>query len=494
MKKYILSTLLLYTAFSTAIHTEHSYAAVKDNQTAINSLKTLPKSENARVSFNKYSVVQTSTDELGFTHYTLAPKVKGKLIDDSEIKVHVDPQGKVVLINGETDTNVQEPTNKIQISKDQAITYAFNAISIKQDQAKNFPGEVVKQINLNIDGDKNAYVYDVELITTFPSVSHWKIKINAQDGSIVSQQNLISAAATTGLGLGVNGSYKTLNINSGTTYTLEDLTHTGSLTTYQYNTTTGQGIIVSDSDKTFNATNQKAAVDAHYYANRVYNYYKNTFDRDSYDGKGTSIPSLVGVNTIFTTNDYRNNAAWLGDKMVYGDGDGSKFRVTSGALDVVAHEITHGVTQTTAALGNQGQTGALNESISDVFAYFIDPQDWLIAEDIYTPSITGDGLRSLSNPEAYGQPSNMSAYTSITADNGGVHTNMGIPNKAAYNTINALGIDKSQRIYYRALTQYFTSTSNFLDAKNALIQAARDLYGETAATSIKVAWDNVGVK
>lgn len=207
----------------------------------------------------------------------------------------------------------------------------------------------------------------------------------------------------------------------------------------------------------------------------MYDYYKKKFGRESYDNKGTAIPSLVGVNTIYSTNDYRNNAAWIGDKMIYSDGDGSKFRATSGVLDVVAHEITHGVTQTTAAFGNQGQTGALNENISDGFSYFNDPQDWLIAEDIYTPSIAGDSLRSLANPELYGQPSNMSGYVTTSADYGGVHTNIGIPNKAAYNTITSIGIDKAQQIYYRALTQHLTSTSNFLDAKQALVQSAIDL-------------------
>lgn len=493
MNKHILSTLITVVITTTAA-TQTTQAAVKDNQSAIDSLKTLPNSENAKAMFHKYSVHNQTTDELGFTHYTLVPKVKGKVIDDSEIKVHVNPKGKVVMINGATDAKDQIPSNKIQLSKEQALTKAFDAINMKQSDAKNFPGEVVKQNTLNIDSDKMLYVYDIELITTFPTIGHWNIKVNAQDGTIVAKDNEIKKTATTGLGLGVTGSYKSININSGTTYTLEDLTHAGQLTTYQYNTATGVGTIVSDTDKTFNATNQKAPVDAHYYAGRVYDYYKKTFGRESYDNKGTAIPSLVGVNTIYTTNDYRNNAAWIGDKMIYGDGDGTKFRATSGALDVVAHEITHGVIQTTSALGNQGQTGALNESISDVFAYFNDPQDWLIAEDIYTPSIAGDGLRSLANPELYGQPSNMSGYVTTTADYGGVHTNMGIPNKAAYNTITAIGIDKSQQIYYRALTQYLTSTANFLDAKQALVQSANDLYGTTIANQVSIAWDQVGVK
>lgn len=494
MKIKIISTLIVATTISTTL-TSQSQASQFDSKSAVESLKTLPKSENARALFNKYNVIDTVTDDLGFTHYTLTPKANGKVFANKEIKVHVNPQGKVVLINGETDAKVSNPTNTVKLSKQTAISKAFEAINIKESEAKNFSGPVVKKAELNIDGDAGQYVYDIELVTTSPSIGHWNIKINAENGQITAKQNLIETAATTGLGLGVIGSYKTININSVTgAYTLENLTHTGRLETYQYNSSTGQGTIVSDTDKTFNATNQRAAVDAHYYAGRVYDYYKNIHGRDSYDGLGTGIPSLVGVNSINTLNDYRNNAAWLGDKMIYGDGDGTRFRATSGAIDVVAHEITHGVTQTTAKLVNQGQAGALNESMSDVFAYFIDPQDWLIAEDVYTPSIAGDGLRSLANPEAYGQPSNMSGYLNTTADYGGIHTNMGIPNKAAYNTITTIGKEKSEKIYYRALTQYLTSTSTFLDAKNALVQSAKDLYGTAVADQVTAAWDKVGVK
>lgn len=102
MNKHIISTLITV-VLTTTVATQTTQAAVKDNQSAIDSLKTLPNSENAKAMFHKYSVYNQTTDELGFTHYTLVPKVKGKVIDDSEIKVHVNPKGKVVMINGATD-------------------------------------------------------------------------------------------------------------------------------------------------------------------------------------------------------------------------------------------------------------------------------------------------------------------------------------------------------------------------------------------------------
>lgn len=131
--------------------------------------------------------------------------------------------------------------------------------------------------------------------------------------------------------------------------------------------------------------------------------------------------------------------------MVYGDGDGTTFTSLSGALDVVAHELTHAVTERTAGLQYQNQSGALNESFSDVFGYFLDPTDYLLGEDIYTPGVSGDALRSLSNPTQYGQPAHMSNYVNTTSDNGGVHTNSGIPNKAAYNTISSIGKAKAEK-------------------------------------------------
>lgn len=494
MNKKLFSTIFTVSVLTATLTTQVEAAQVVDNNTAIESLKTLPKSANARALFNKYTVIETKQDDLGYTHYTLSPKVKGKVVSDKEIKVHVNPQGKVVLINGETDVDLPSPINAVTLTKQNALNKAFAAINTTEAQASNLGSNVVKRNELNIDSDTNKFVYDIELITTTPSIGHWNIKVDAATGAIIDHISLVDNVATTGTGVGVLGSFKSININSEASgYSLTDLTRTGAISTYRFNTATSQGDLVIDTDKTFNSDTQRAAVDAHYYAGRVYDYFKNVHGRNSYDGLGASISSIVGVNTIKTTNDFRNNAAWIGDKMIYGDGDGTKFRATSGAIDVVAHEITHGVTQTSAKLVNQGQSGALNESMSDVFAYFIDPQDWLIAEDIYTPAIAGDGLRSLSNPEAYGQPSHMRSYINTTADNGGIHTNMGIPNKAAYNTITSIGRAKSEKIYYRALTQYLTSTSSFADAKNALIQSARDLYDETTATNVKNAWDKVGV-
>ncbi|MGV2928941.1 M4 family metallopeptidase [Macrococcus capreoli] len=501
MSKKLISPVLLSLLVATSVSGHEAYAKentpkvkVTTKADAINSLKSLPNSKKAKQFAKFYDVVDTTTDELGFTHYTLQPKLHGKFIDNQQIKVHVNKAGEVVLINGDTNKAVTTPTNSVTISKDTAIDNAFTAIHTTKEEAKNETGEVVKSIDLSIDDKKKLYVYNVELITTAPKIGNYVVTINAQNGNIMNVEDKMKRVATTGLGLGVIGSYKTINItNEATSYYLSDATRKGEIATYAYNPTTKVADLVSDTDKTFNAANQKAAVDAHYYAGRVYNYYKNTFGRESYDNLGSAIPSIVHLNTVKTTNDNLNNAGWAGDKMIYGDGDGTTFRATSGALDVVAHEITHGVTASTAKLVYSGQSGALDESLSDTFAYFNDPADWLIGEDIYTPNVAGDGVRDISNPAAKGMPAHMSQYVNTTADYGGVHTNMGIPNKAAYYTITAVGKDKAEKIYYRALTTYLTSNATFADAKQALTQSAQDLYGATVAAQVKDAWNKVGV-
>lgn len=468
-------------------------ATVNDKDDTQQALAKLPSSKNVQHLHKDYHVANSEKDHLGYTHYTLYPKKDNKFATDKEVKIHVNSQGKVVLINGELDAKKVQPTNQMTLSQDEAINHAFNSIDVERSEASNGQDNVVKSVKSVIDGDKNKYVYEVELIMLTPHAAHWKINVDAQTGNIVKKENMMHTAATQGEGKGVLNDRKRININSiSGGYSLEDLTHTGRLSAYDFNAQTGQTPLFTDKDRTFDSDRQKAGVDANYYAANVYDYYQQTFGRNSYDNHGSPINSIAHVNN-FQGEDNRNNAAWIGDKMIYGDGDGRTFIELSGANDIVAHEITHGVTQETANLVYQDQPGALNESFSDVFGYFVDDNDWLMGEDVYTPGQKGDALRSMSHPSYYNQPEHMNNYVKTNSDNGGVHTNSGIPNKAAYLTINKIGKQQAQQIYYRALTQYLTSTADFSDARNALIQSAYDLYGRNTAEQISTAWQQVGV-
>jgi len=239
-------------------------------------------------------------------------------------------------------------------------------------------------------------------------------------------------------------------------------------------------------------------------AGTTYDFYHEVLQRNSVDNKGLRLDSTVHYQKQY------NNAFWNGQQMVYGDGDGKLFLGFTGALDVIAHELTHGVTQyaVPGGLVYDGQSGALNESISDVFGSVVkqwhlkqsvDQADWLIGAGIMAPSV-GKALRSMADPgnkdltwSGDDQPKDMSGYV----DGGDVHTNSGIPNHAFYAAAIALkgnSWDKAGPIWYKALP-LLTPNATFADMAKATMQAATLLYGDGSAevNAVQAAWKVVGV-
>ncbi|MGI8900739.1 MAG: protealysin inhibitor emfourin [Nocardioides sp.] len=235
--------------------------------------------------------------------------------------------------------------------------------------------------------------------------------------------------------------------------------------------------------------------------------FAKAFGRASYDGHGASV-----VATVHYGRDY-DNAFWDGSQLVFGDGDGRVFGRFTKPVDVLAHEFTHGVTQHTSGFDYSGQSGALNESMSDVFAaclkqrllgHRVDEADWLIGEGIFLPTVHGRALRSMSEPgTAYDDPvlgqdpqvASMADYVDTTEDNGGVHLNSGIPNRAFH--LAAVGIggvawEVPGRIWYAALTSGIGPTANFADFAVATLDAASAV-SEEARSAVAAAWSVVGV-
>jgi Zn-dependent metalloprotease len=239
--------------------------------------------------------------------------------------------------------------------------------------------------------------------------------------------------------------------------------------------------------------------------------YSECFGRDSIDGEG-----LVLTSTVHYDRGYAN-AFWDGAQMVFGDGDGEIFGNFTASIDVTGHELTHGVTQYTANLAYEGQSGALNESISDVFGSLAkqhalgqstDEADWLIGAGLFMPGVRGDALRSMKAPgTAYDdprlgkdpQPDHMSGYIETQDDNGGVHLNSGIPNRAFYLTAAEIGgnaYDDAGKIWYTTLTSGTLSESaTFAEFAEATQAGARELFGEdsTQLAAVTRAWQTVGV-
>ena len=257
--------------------------------------------------------------------------------------------------------------------------------------------------------------------------------------------------------------------------------------------------VVTTNPGSWNAT----AVSAHVNASRSYDYFEQKFQRLSLNGNGGNIISVINITD--ESGKGFDNAFWNGVFMGYGNG-GQAFKPLAGALDVAGHEMTHGVIENTAKLEYRNQSGALNESFADIFGAMIDRDDWTLGEDVVNRSVFPSGaLRSLQNPNQGGkndpgyQPMYMSQYEVLRdtpeQDNGGVHINSGIPNHAFYLFTTAQGMnkDKAEEIYYHALTTYLGRTSRFADLRLAVIQSAKDLYGDAEVQAARAAFDKVGI-
>jgi Zn-dependent metalloprotease len=243
----------------------------------------------------------------------------------------------------------------------------------------------------------------------------------------------------------------------------------------------------------------------------TFDFWWDAYERNGLDGAGGPLLATVHYGELY------DNAFWNGERMVFGDGDGEVFRGFTGSLTVIAHELAHGVIEDEGGLVYRDQSGALNESIADVFGALAeqhslgqtaDQASWLIGEGIFTDAVEGAALRSLSAPgTAYDddilgrdpQPAHMNDFVVTRDDNGGVHINSGIPNHAFYLVATALGGSAWERaglIWYRTLTaRTLSPTADFTAFAHATLAAAGTEYGEESeeVAAVRAAWTGVGV-
>ncbi|MCM3089764.1 MULTISPECIES: M4 family metallopeptidase [unclassified Cytobacillus] len=486
---------------------------------AINYLKKHQDHTGIKSPEKNLKVKEVQKDELGMTHVRFNQAINGVPIEGSEVIVHYNENNEVVSVNGRVNQTIAEAAvnTSVSLKSDTAVKTALTAVNAPQELTYE---PVTELVVYPFEGENHtAYKVNVNFMGDEPG--NWFVFVDAKTGEVIDQYNGIMHAeehkTQKGFGKGVNGDHRELHITrvkaekSGTKFALADYSHDNL-----------DGIFTFDSKNDWDSNNDalyvgnsaafigdydRAAVDAHYNSERVYEYFLNEHGRNSLDGEGMAINSYVHMGT-----DY-NNAFWNGQYMAYGDGDGEFFISLSAGLDVAAHEMTHGVISHTANLAYRNQSGALNESFADVFGVLVDDEDWEMGEDIMAPAAKADGvtrLRSLSDPNsvvvsnperaAYGSgvyPAHMDEYYNmpLNVDNGGVHVNSSITNHAAYLIGQEVGREKLGKIYYRALTVYLTSNSDFSDARQAVVQSAIDLYGEGSgeAAAANAGFDAVGI-
>ncbi|MDQ3171385.1 MAG: M4 family metallopeptidase [Acidobacteriota bacterium] len=370
--------------------------------------------------------------------------------------------------------------------------------------------------------------------------------IDAHTGAVVKARNEIKTQGTVGRGTGVLGDLKKMSVTpQGSRFIAIDALRPPDLVTFDMKGNVNRVIgflngqvtlttsdLATDTD---NVWSDAASVDAHAYAGFTYDYLFKRFSRRGLDKDDIQILSLVHPVLRSDLEDYLDNpfviglfylnAAYFGDGvMIYGEGlppgytaGGQTWDYVSGALDIVAHELAHGVTDYSSGLIYEGEPGALNESYSDVIGssveFFFQERgtgllraDWLVGEDVIRPG----GLRNMANPAAVGDPDHYSRRYTGDEDGGGVHTNSAIPNLAfvlaieggphprtgaAVQGVGFANREQIEKVFYRAFTQLMPSNTNFRQARAITLQAARDLYAASPAveTAIAQAWSAVGV-
>jgi thermolysin len=477
----------------------------------------------ARAEFVRSSAFR---DDLGIEHTRFQQTVRGVKVFGGEAIVHRGPMGDEVI----TDDFRQglRVANAARLNDSEAIA---KAISLHGGFDKLTAEPVSELVVLPLEGGEARLTYKVELRREDGSheTSMPVFFIDAESGEKVwGYDNLQTAAATGTLKTLYSGSPTGATFQSGTTYYMEDVGRKVGVFDMRNGSTAYR---FTDTDNIWGtnttASSQSAGADAHYGAQKTYDYYKNTHARNGIDGAGgpggyTSIDGvtrLISSRVHYGTN--YNNAYWSSPYMTYGDGDGVTFRSLV-TLDIAGHEMTHGVTQYSAGLVYSNESGALNESMSDVFGAMVERyargetlNTWLIGEEAYTPSTAGDALRYMDNPHrkaggtytADDDPCHYAERYTGTADNGGVHINSGIANHAFYLlakggtnhrsgvAVTGIGADAAAKIWYRALTGYMTSSTNFKGARTATLNAAAALYGSGSVNynAVAQAWTAVGV-
>lgn len=470
-------------------------------------------------------LLNSDKDKLGFVHYRYQQTINNIPVKLSMYIVHV-KNDKIVSMNGEL-LNISMTPSTTSLSESNALTKALNFVGatkykweipseeehlkLEQNDANATYYPLGKLTYINKNGalsNELKLAYSFNIYAQKP-LSRQEIYVDANSGEILWSENKllnIDEVGTAATGYSGTQTMTSDKVGAGS-YRLQETGRGLGVRTFNCATTTTYG--TTDFTNGTNVWNlagvDKYATDAHWGAEMTYDYYSLKHGRNSIDNAGFRLDSYVHYDLNF------GNAFWDGQRMTYGDGGSGNSPFT--ALDIAGHEITHGLTTFTADLVYQDESGALNESFSDIFGVSVEfvarpgNANWLMGEDL------GFTIRNMSNPNALGDPdtyfgTNWAALGG--GDNGGVHTNSGVQNYWYYllttggsgtndlghaYTVNGLGLDLAGQVAFRNLTVYLTTSSQYADARFFSIQSAVDLFGACTpqVQSVTNAWYAVGV-
>jgi Zn-dependent metalloprotease len=481
--------------------------------------------ENLKLSSDYgFELINVQTDKFGMSHHRYHQTYKGKVIENGDWVVHV-KNGLVVSMNGNIYNDINLPSTPVLSEQDglaMALSYVgadkykwedpqtekWLKIEQKDPNATFFPkGEMVYANGdmVNFDSRKYKLAWKYNIYAESP-LYRAEIYVDAVSGEIVWESNQIHNIDVPGTGESQYSGIVTIDVDSvgPNSFRLRETLRGNGIETYNLLQGTNYNNAVDFTDTNnywdnYNSQEDEYAVDAHYGTEVTYDYFWNIHNRNSIDDNGFALYSYVHYSTNYT------NAFWDGQRMTYGDGGGSYTPLTT--LDICGHEVTHGLTTNTSSLVYSYESGALNESFSDIFGTTVEwygdtvNNDWLIGEDIL-PNQSG-AFRSMSDPPAKGDPDcylGTNWYTG-SGDNGGVHTNSGVQNKWFYilsegqYSVTGIGIIDASRVAFRNNTVYLVSSSQYADARFYSIQAATDIFGACSPEVIATtdAWFEVCV-
>jgi zinc metalloprotease ZmpA len=465
---------------------------------------------------HSYAAKDSLLDADGAQHVRFERQYRGMRVIGGDLVVHADR-------NGNFRDASHTMTRDINVARSASIS-GGRAAKAALDLHGGTLGNERPELVVYARGDSPAMAWDVRVFSQqadgTPSEKH--VIVDALSGAVLEAWDDIHTAAAAGTGKSLYSGTVALTTDLvGSVYNLRDPSRGNNYTIDLKNGTSG-GSVVTDADNTWgtgtSSSAQSAAVDAQYGTAKTWDYYKNVHGRTGIanDGKGA-------YNRVHYSTRY-NNAYWSDSCfcMTYGDGDGTTFAPLV-SLDVAGHEMTHGVTSRTAGLIYSGESGGLNEATSDIFGTMVefyaanasDPGDYLIGEKIYKAGV--NGLRNMVNPSSDGRSADC-WYSGVGSLD--VHLSSGVANHFYYllaegtsngspsktcvagntrvasgnGTVTGIGRAKAEKIWYRALTVYMTSSTNFAAARTATVKAANDLYGAGSAESTAVAnaWTAVG--